>query len=193
MVVRDVLTFLENKSVAAAAVAVFLWVLTRWYETWLAWQHRRQDHSSLIRSLYAEVDFNTRDLQFFLENSADLDAIEKRLRSVDNALPHVTDAHHTIIYSTRVGDLHHLSNDLTARLVTFYGLLDKIKAQIDGINLPSFVHVSVEGKITVLARISAQIAECEAMGQSILREFSEQYPGFELVRYPRRLMDTKQQ
>lgn len=181
-----------NSAVLTAIVAVLLWVFSRLAEIIGAARRRFSVRESLIRSLYAEVDFNTRDLEFFGANSATMEAISTRLRQSDSYLPHITDAHHTIIYTSRISDLHYLDDGLTARLVLFYGLLDKIKAQIDGINQPSYARVSAEGKIAVIARILANVRECEKEGAIILRIFSERYGKYKLLRHARSFTDTQQ-
>lgn len=183
---------LRQNGALAAAASILVWVLTRWFEMLAAWRRKRHDRAALIRSLFAEIDFNTRDLQFFIENSADLSAVEARLSQSPDYLPHLTDAHHTRVYSARIDDLHMLEDGLTARIVLFYGLLDKIKVQIDGINLKSYASVSVAGKMTVLRRIIANVRETEQQGQLILVLFSEKYRKYALTRHDRRLTDTRQ-
>lgn len=184
-------TLRQNGALAAAA-SILLWILTRWVEIIATWRRKRHYRAALIRSLYAEIDFNTRDLQFFIENSADLSAVEARLSQSPAYLPHLTDAHHTKVYSARIDDLHMLEDGLTARLVLFYGMLDKIKVQIDGINLKSYASVSVGGKMTVLRRIIANVQETEEQGQLILTLFAQKYPKYGLARHARRLTDTRQ-
>lgn len=185
-------SFLSDKAGITAIVTLLLWIVTRWWELGVALARRRRDRASLIRSLFAEVDFNTRDLDFFVKNSAALDAIAARLRQGDSYRPHVTDAHHTIIYQSRISDLHFLENGLTARLVLFYGLLDKIKAQIDGINQTSYGLISAEGRISVVRQILANVTECRDEGEAILDLFSKTYPAFSLTRHARRLVDVRQ-
>lgn len=181
-----------DKTLISASVAILLWLLTRWVQMGAAWARRRQERRNLIRSLYTEVDFNTRDLSYFVANSADMSAIANRLRQNDDFLPHVTDAHHTIIYTSNVNKLHHLSNGLSADLVLFYGLLEKIKAQIDGINLTSFQRISAEGKIATMRRIVENVKECETIGRRILKSFSDTYPKYKMTRHARHMVDLKQ-
>jgi hypothetical protein len=179
-------------AIVTALVAAVLWMLSRWVEVFATRDGRRGERDSLISSLYAEIDFNTRDLELFLLNSADITAIEARIRQSDTYLPHVTDAHHTIIYSSRIADLHHLDDGLTARLVLFYCLLGKIKAQIDGINQPSFSRISANGQITVIRPILANSDECRCEGEAILLLFVQRYPAYGLVRFARKIVDTRQ-
>lgn len=185
-------SILSDRAFITAASAVALWMLTQWFELVTNWVRTRKAQKNLIRSLFAEVDFNTRDLEFFVRNSADMSAIEARLLEDKRYLPHITDAHHTIIYTANIENLHHLNNALAARLVLFYGLLDKIKAQIDGINLASFAAVSAAGKLTVVKRVTENVKECQTEGENILREFSKTYSKLGLTRHVRRLVDTKQ-
>ncbi|MDF1668675.1 MAG: hypothetical protein P1U83_03595 [Roseovarius sp.] len=181
-----------DKALLTASVTIALWILTRWIELGSRWFSNRRERHNLIRSLYAEVDFNTKDLHFFIENSADISAIEARLAQDSSYLPHVTDAHHTIIYSSHIDKLHHLENALTARLVLYYGLLEKIKEQIDGINLASFKSVSTAGKMAVLNRITVNSVECQKIGVEVLGMFSDTYPNLRLIRHNRTLISTKQ-
>jgi len=184
--------FFQDKALITAATAVGLWLLTRWIEFGANYVRSRKERTNLIRSLFAEVDFNTKDLDFFVQNSADISAIEARLNQSEKYLPHITDAHHTIIYASSIPKLHYLDDTLASRLVLFYGLLEKIKAQIDGINLSSFVATSAAGKITVVKRVIVNVTECEAEGSKILDAFSTAYPKLKLTRHFRKNVDTKQ-
>lgn len=185
-------TILGNTALIAAIASFALWVLTRIYEARKDYRREQSERVSTVRSLYAEVDFNTRDMEYFLTNSASFDAIEARLRQSDLYLPHVTDARHTVIYMSGISRLYHLPDGITGRLVLFYGLLDKIKAQIDGINLTSYQRISAEGRITVVRQILANVRECQVEGEIILAKLAESYPELSLFRHARALVDVRQ-
>lgn len=178
--------------VVPAASAVGLWFGTRIAETISSWIRRRRERVNLIRALFAEVDFNTKDLYVFGAMSAATDQIEKRFQEKPDAVIHVTDAHHTLIYTENIDKLHYLDDRFAARLVLFYGLLDKIKAQIDGISLSSFAAVTPAGKLSVVNTLLANVEECEGIGREILNDFSKAYPKLGLVRTNRAMADTKQ-
>lgn len=183
---------LSNTALIAAGASIVLWMLTRVYEAVRDGLREKSEQISTIRSLFAEVDFNTRDLEFFLKNSAGMAQIEARLRQSDLYLPHVTDAKHTVIYTSGIGRLYHLPDGITGRLVLFYGLLDKIKAQIDGLNLTSYQRISTEGRIAVLKQILANVGEARDEGEAILTILTDRYTKLTLVRHARRHIDTRQ-
>ena len=175
-----------------AGGAFVIWILTRWVESFRAWQRDRREKDNFIRALFAEVDFNTRDLEGFQMNSASLAHIEKALRADKALRPHITDARHTLVYASNIGKVHFLDDDLAARLVLFYGLLEKIKAQVDGVNLPSFATVSANGKIATIKELIENVKECEKAGNLLLSKLAESYPKLSLIRHHRRLTITKQ-
>lgn len=184
--------FKEYPGLVTAFGAFLIWALTRWAELVGTWRAARIGRKNFIRALYAEVDFNTRDLEFFLMNSANISDIEAAMQADPDLLPHITDAHHTIIYSQNIQNMHLLDDSLAARLVLFYGLLEKIKAQIDGMNLRSFQSISARGRAVIIKRLIVQIQQCEAEGRIILTRFSEKHTKLSLVRHARQAIDTKQ-
>ena len=173
--------------------AFVLWILTRWAELVRDFFSKRRAKNNLIRALFAEVDFNTRDLEFFTMNSADISKITAAMAKDPDLLPHVTDTHHTKIYAENLKNMHLMDDDLVARLVLFYGLLEKIKTQIDGVNLPSFATVSSAGKSTIIQRLGVQVTQCEAEGRTILDRFTKRHSKLALVRHTRQAIETKQQ
>ncbi len=175
-----------------AISAATLWFVSRIIDIFVSWRRRRNERLNLIRALFAEVDFNTKDLYIFVEMSTALDQIEARFNADKDAVIHVTDAHHTLIYTSNVGQLHYLDDRLAARLVHFYGLLDKIKAQIDGTHQPSFKAVTASGKLAVVKGLFENVRECEAIGKEVLEEFSATYPKLTLTRMAREVVDIRQ-
>jgi len=80
-------------------VAAMLWLASRGYESVRRRADAARQRQALIRALFAEIDFNTRDLEIFVRES-DLGAVRRRiLEDADGTLvPHITDARHTEIY-----------------------------------------------------------------------------------------------
>ncbi|WP_229801968.1 hypothetical protein [Paramylibacter ulvae] len=149
--------------------------MTRIYSFFEGLYSRRSERRNFIRALFAEVDFNTKDLYFFIESSRDLSKLHIALQNDAALIPHITAANHTHVYRRNITNLHYIEDGLIKRLVLFYGLLDKISAQINGLNLPSFATVSTAAKITTIERIVHNVTECEKIGNEILIEFKRNY------------------
>jgi|GEM_PF-2124950 len=184
--------FNQAPGLITASATMTALLLTWWRELWRASRARVREKNNFIRALFAEIDFNTRDLNKFQLNSATISYIEKVMMADGKLRPHVTDAHHTMVYKSNISKIHFLDDQISARLVLFYGLLDKIKSQIDGINLPSFDTISVQGKTTTLKGILANVQECEEVGENLLGRFAQAYPDLALTRHARRFPVTKQ-
>lgn len=172
----------QNKIIITAGVSILLWVATLWVRMIRNFLQKRSEHRNLVRSLYAEVDFNTKDLLFFKEKSVSLTKLEKEFTKNPKLIPHITDAHHTLIYTSNVQNLHYINNRLVTRLVLFYGLLDKIKEQIDGLNQPSYASISARGKHKVLISLFENVVEAETIGSDILDNFVKEYANLNLSR-----------
>ena len=85
----------------------------------------KQDN--LVRSIYVEIYFNTTDMEIFLTKSPSLPVLRKAMAERDDLIPHIIDAPHTWFYSSRISEMHVISDDLMSQIVQFYGLLEKIK------------------------------------------------------------------
>ena len=144
-----------------------------------------RERKALVRALFAEIDFNTKDMEIFLDRtpmSEVMAAVEKN----PELIPHITDARHTEIYRSRVGNLHHVTNQTLGKMVQFYGLLEKIRVQIDAIQLPSYGTISTAGRRLAIVRIVHAAEEAEACGLSILAEMQRDYGDLRLERLKRR-------
>lgn len=170
-----------------ASIISALWLLTRIFDYLMRNRRRRRQAKNFVRLIYAEIDFNTKDLLFFIESARDLSVIKKALNKSPNLIPHITDAHHNVIYRQNIEKLPTISNELIAQIVLFYGLLEKIKGQIEGLNLPSYKTVSPRGQLQTIEQIVANVTECEALGKNILASFSKSYPRLSLHRQHRSL------
>ncbi len=169
-------------AIIAATVGVFLWLATRAYEIYVDRARKASQATADIRALYAEIDFNTRDMELFLNGPSPLDRIIRKLSDDPNFTPHVTDARHTEIYRTRVRDIHTIGEGLIGRIVYFYGLMEKIKSQIDGLHLPSYRTISAEGRGNVIKNIYRTCEECQSVGELLLADMAARHPSLGLAR-----------
>ena len=170
-----------------AISALGLWFLSRTFEICHGLLNRRRGRSSVLRSLFAEVDYNTRDMEIFLEQSPQIEDIEVKLHD-SNFVPHITDARQTAIFHANLHLLHHMQDELIQDLVAFYGDLEKLRARIDGITKPSYKSISVEGQINVIRRIYDKCEECQKNGQRILCMMMKAHPNLKLERSNQRQM-----
>ena len=183
---------MQDKVIITAVVSISLWVATQVFQLLRDLNRRRIEKNNLVRALYAEIDFNTKDLYIFAENSATLKDLEQKLREDTKLVPHITDAHHTLIYKSNITNLHYISDTIITHLVLYYGLLEKIKEQIDGLNQNSFQTVSANGRYITIKRILDNVKECEGVGDNILLLFTKSYRKLNLTRQHRKLLDSRQ-
>ncbi|PIB24952.1 hypothetical protein BFP76_07305 [Amylibacter kogurei] len=172
----------EQGVVLGASILSLVWLATRILDYWLKARSRRAANKNFIRLLFAEIDFNAKDLLFFIESSRNLDALKQALLNDDNLVPHITDAHHDIIFKQNIDKLPAITDDLIAKIVLFYGLLDKISGQVAGLNMPSFKTVSPDGQFKAIQHIFVNAREAEDVGKQILKEFSQRYKSLQLHR-----------
>ncbi|OCP01756.1 MULTISPECIES: hypothetical protein [unclassified Ensifer] len=169
-----------------AAVTVLLWVASRAVEFYL--QHRKlnDDKEKFIRALYAEIDFNTSDMEEFIQNPVSLATVIAKIKSDQSFIPHVTDSRHTEIYKSNIELINYAGDGYISDVVYFYGLLERIKGQIDGVYLPSYVKISGQGRANVLNRIYDDCYLSADAGRAILREMEISYPSYKFVRKKRK-------
>tara|TARA_R110002073_G_scaffold119450_1_gene260821 strand:- start:246 stop:935 length:690 start_codon:yes stop_codon:yes gene_type:complete len=166
-------------------VTILLWVLSRVYDLWIQHVSRKSERNAYLRAIYAEVDFNTFDMTRFLDSTVSLDVLAPHLERPEY-IPHITDARHTEIYRSRIGELDALSGlygrheNLVGSLVQFYGELEKVTQQIEGLSKPSFVQISAVGKAGTISRIYKTCAVCEGLGKKILSKMERAYPQLRL-------------
>ncbi|SFU05273.1 hypothetical protein [Sedimentitalea nanhaiensis] len=173
----------------APTIGFAIWFAKRLLDDRRAEQRRRQAQDNLMRALFAEIDFNTRDMEIFLEKSPSRADLRKALFADRNLVPHITDARHTEIYRNRIRDVHEISDDVLQQAVEFYGLLEKIRVQIEAINYPSFRTLSDEGRLNAVEVIRHTAEDARICGIQLLDAF--QRNAVELKRYDRRAMPTQ--
>ena len=141
----------------------------------------KQDN--LVRAIYAEIDSNTRDMEICLTKSPSLSALRQAMAERDDLILHITDARHTWIYSSRISEMHVISDDLMSQIVQFYGLLEKIKMQVDVLNVKSYGTLSSAGWFEVVVLIRNTAKEACLCWKELLREIEHAYTKLRLVQY----------
>lgn len=172
------------KFLILGGVTVSVWVMSRLVEVsssiWTRWQARK----AYLRALFAEIDFNTHDLEIFVRQTPDMEMMRRRLAE-PAFIPHITDARHTEIYRNQITLLHALDDDLIREVVTFYGTLEKIRVIIDGLLQPSYKSISEVGQYNVIENLYATCDACSGQGAEILRQMTRRYTQLDLVRHKR--------
>jgi len=181
----EIIAFLSSlkigTAILAGAVAILLFILGKGYE--LARDHlqRRSLRRNLIRALYAEIDFNTRDLTRFVDET-DVEYVARRLRENPERIPLITDARHTLFYTSRLAEMHFVSNRVIGRIVHFYGRLEKLRVQIESIGGEAWLTLDVEAKIAVIQRAVKTAGSCQRAGTALLEVMERDYKGLHLER-----------
>lgn len=177
--IRFILAFL------APSIAFGFWFVRRWFED----RRHRDDQSrrknNIIRALYSEIDFNTADMELFLEKSPSAGVLKEALEVNPKLVPHVTDARHTVLYTSLIGDIYVISDGLMAKIVLFYGYLEKIRVQVEGLNYPSFATLSPNGKFNAVDVIRRSAFDAKLSGYDLLRALEAEYPKLNLRRHKR--------
>lgn len=178
---------MSDKSFPTAAIitasgAILVWVLTKIGELARDRRQRKNDTEKYVMALFAEIDFNTRDMEIFLEESASVDAVINKVKSDQKFIPHITDARHISIYSEGISNIHYIGKEQIGALVYFYGLLEKLKNQVAGIYLPSFVLISPEGRAATIREIIQTADEIESVGRTVLDRLKSSYKHLSLER-----------
>ena len=176
----------------AASVAIVLWVLTRLAEALFACQQERAARHGLVRALFAEIDYNARDLEIFIAESPSKEEIRDALDRKPDLVPHVTDARHMAFYRSRTLDLVRLDNGrltgesgLIPRIVHVYGLLGNIEARVEGISADSFRTISLDGKVRVMVGLKDAAEEAHVASINVMAAMQRVYPRLHLARYDR--------
>ncbi len=164
------------------AFSITIWVLTRVTETLQARRERKQERRKYISALFAEIDFNTWEMEQFKRQSENLEAIGAALNANNRLIPHITDSRHTEIYNINLDKITHLKNGLISDVVAYYGQLEKLKTRIDGLQLASFATISVEGRVKTIERINDTARLCAELGTDIMKRLSDEYESYHLTR-----------
>ncbi len=177
--IRFILAFL------APSIAFVFWMVQRRFEDQRKQRDSLREKNNLIRALYAEIDFNTADMEVFLDKSPPSSVIRAALEKNVNLVPHVTDARHTVFYSNLIEDLWVISDHLMAKIVLFYGLLEKNRIQVEGLNLPSYKTLSTAGRFNAVDVIRRTLLDAWFAGHDLLQALEREYPELALERHLR--------
>lgn len=174
----------------APTVGFAIWFAKRIIEQGKAAKAQREADNNFIRALYAEIDFNTRDMEIFIRESADPDQVRDALLAHPDRVPHVTDARHTQIYRNRIDDLHIVEDGVLHKTIYFYGLLEKILVQAEGFGKPSYQTLSDEGRVAAVELLRNTASIARRCGESLLEDFEQEpsYKGLGLARFDRDAM-----
>ncbi|MEM9717470.1 MAG: hypothetical protein AAF826_13225 [Pseudomonadota bacterium] len=115
-----------------------------------------RERRNLVQALYAEIDFNTSELEVFLGSFGDMEALKQRIEDKATEIPHIADARHTIVYTQNVPRLGILKPAIISRLIEFYGLMNGIKEHIDSLNRTSYEKLQPEFKFKMVEHIKGQ-------------------------------------
>lgn len=174
----------------APTVGFAIWFVKRIIEQRNAAEAQQEADMNFIRALYAEIDFNTRDMEIFNRDSADPAKVRDALMVNPDRVPHVTDARHTQVYRDRIHDLHIIEDGVMHKTIYFYGLLEKILVQAQGFDKPSYKTLSDEGRVAAVELMRGTAVVAERCGKSLLKDFEQEpnYEGLGLARFDRDAM-----
>jgi hypothetical protein len=158
------------------AAGLLGWFLRRAYVESVA---RRR----LIRALFAEIDFNTRDMETFRRSSPSREVLQAALGANPDLVPHVTDARHTEIYRQHIASLHFIPGHLLHQVIDYYGLLEKIRVQVEGLNYDSYKTLSLAGRVRAVDLLRTTSADAETSGKALMAAFRRTFPRLKLTRY----------
>ena len=116
-------------SLITAILGFGIWNIQRFMEDRKNAHAKILKHDNLVRAIYAEIDFNTTDMEIFLTKSPSLPVLRKVMAERDDLILHITDVRHSWFYTSRISEMHFISDDLMSQIVQFYGLLKKSKCR----------------------------------------------------------------
>ena len=79
--------------------------------------------------------------------------------------------------------MHVISDYLMLQIIQFYGLLEKIKMQVEGLNAKSYGTLSPARRFKVVVLIRNTAEEAWLCGKDLLRGLERAYRELELVQY----------
>lgn len=185
----DTSVVLDYGPLILATGGVLVWGIGRGWEVWTERQTNVQVQNNLVRALFAEIDFNQRDMERFLRDSPSAEVIRAAIAANPKLVPHITDARHTEIYRSRMGEIHNISDRILRQTVEFYGLLEKIRVQVEAVNYPSFKTLSTEGRVNAVDVIRRTAHHAAIRGDALLAGYDREYPNLQLERLARHLSD----
>ena len=82
-------------SLITAILGFGIWNIQRFMEDRKNANEKALKQDNLVRAIYAEIDFNTTDMEIFLTKSPSLSVLRQAMAERDDLIPHITDARHT--------------------------------------------------------------------------------------------------
>lgn len=177
----------------AASTAFTIWVLGHLVAMGVGFWKRSREKEKFIRSLYAEIDFNTADMAIFLAAPICYVTFRERVKLNKDFVPHITDARHTHFYMKNIDSISATGREYVGEVVYFYGVLDKIRAKIDGIYKKSFTNISLESRESAIRSIYVHVEEAKKTGEQLLQTMEKKYKGYKLKRKVRSLGVSEKQ
>lgn len=177
---------LLNRAIWTFAAAFGLWLMKEFVEGWRRSRLAKKQQNNLVRALYSEIDFNTRDMEEFLAKSPNEEKLRDAMSANPKLVPHITDARHTEIYRNRIGELHSMKDTSLSGMVHFYGMLEKIKVQIDAVNYPSYRSLSIDGRMYAVVVIVRTSIIAKRFGLVVLADMERDYKKLNLKRFDRK-------
>lgn len=169
-------------SLVAASTAFTIWILGQFIAIFAGFRKKAKEKEKFVRSLYAEIDFNTTDMSIFLASPISYETFRERVRENPEFTPHITDARHTHIYMKNIDSISATGSEYVGDVVYFYGVLDKITSKIDGIYLKSFTNISLEGKEGIIRSLYDHAEEAKLTGKNLLKTMERRYKNYKLKR-----------
>ena len=81
-------------SLITAILGYGIWNIQRFMEDRKNAHAKVLKRDNLVRAIYAEIDFNTTDMEIFLTKNPSLPVLRKAMAERDDLIPHITDARH---------------------------------------------------------------------------------------------------
>ena len=169
-------------ALVAASTAFTLWILGQFVAVGVGFWKKSREKEKFIRSLYAEIDFNTADMAIFLAAPISYVTFRERIKENKDFVPHITDARHTHFYLKNIDSISATGREYIGDVVYFYGVLDKIRAKIDGIYRKSFTNISLEGRESAIRSLYEHAEEAKKTGEKLLQTMEGKYRGYKLKR-----------
>ena len=167
----------EKLYACGLAFTAFLWLASRYWELAQQANERNRKSRLALEAIFAEVIYNVNDLRNFQKKgNATKGAVHKALASSQVERVHFTDARHTLIYRSALDDLRLFDVVSVGKIVAFYAELERIKNQVDSIQLESFTSIFGKGRAQYIDYVWDTIAEAIDLGDAVTQDFLQRHP-----------------
>lgn len=106
-------------ALVAASTAFTLWILGQFVAVGVGFWKKSREKEKFIRSLYAEIDFNTADMAIFLAAPISYVTFRERIKENKDFVPHITDARHTHFYLKNIDSISATGREYIGDVVYF--------------------------------------------------------------------------